>query len=113
MGGADFVGSALRFVDANGVSGEVAVTQIDVDPSDPTGETMLYTLVTYDASTGTTKNVCSPDPDGRAAAIPLRGRWDATGALQQDGSISFNCTSGVIANRSGMRSRRIGRAFDG
>ena len=97
VGGADFVGSALRFVDSSGVTGEVAVTQVDVDPSDSTGETMLYTLVTYDASTGTVKNICSPDPDGRAAAIPLRGRWDASGAYVNDSSISFNCTSGVIA----------------
>ena len=33
-----------------------------------------------------------------AAALPLRGRWDATGAKQDpDTAISLGCTSGVLA----------------
>jgi hypothetical protein len=95
--GSGFVGAALNFTDVNGMTGEVAVTQVDVDPMDPSGETLLYTLVTYDASTGQVNNVCKADAEGRAAAIPLRGRWDQTGTLIEDGSISFHCTSGVNA----------------
>jgi hypothetical protein len=97
VSGADFVGAALLVRDAQGVTSELAVTKLETDATDTTGETQLYTLVALDGSGAAVHNVCNPDAEGRAAAIPLRGRWDQSGNAIADGSISFHCTSGAIA----------------
>ena len=96
VSGNAFVGAALQVRDASGLTSEIAITKIESDATDSTNETQLYTLMGLDNS-GQLKNLCNPDPDGRQVAIPLRGHWDATGALIKDDSISFHCTSGVIA----------------
>jgi hypothetical protein len=97
LASADFLGAALQIVDESGVKGELAVTKVETDPMDSSGATSLFTLVALDASSGTVSNVCVPDAEGRSAAIPLHGSWDRSGAYQSDGSLSFFCTSGVIA----------------
>lgn len=95
--GTSFAGAALSVVDTNGVRGEVAVTRVESDPLDASGETELYTLEALDPSTGAPRNLCIPDSEGRAVAIPLRGSWDKSGVNHADGSLSFYCTSGAVA----------------
>ena len=95
--GTDFAGAALSVVDATGVRAAVAITQVESDPLDASGETTLYTLMALDPLTLEPKNLCTPDSDGRAAALPLRGSWDGSGVGHADGSLSFFCTSGVVA----------------
>lgn len=95
--GTDFAGAALSIVDSAGVRAEVAITQAELDPLDNSGGTTLYTLMTLNPLTLEPMNLCAPDADGRAAALPLRGSWDASGAAHADGSLSFYCTSGVVA----------------
>ena len=97
MTSTDFQGAVLQVVDSTGVRGDVAVTQVEADPMDQSGQTSLFTLMALDPVTGVAKNVCAPDPNGKAAAIPLRGSWDTSGAFQADGSLQFYCTGGVIA----------------
>jgi hypothetical protein len=94
---AEFVGAALLIRDSNGRASEIAVTRVETDSEDGTGETWLYTLAALDASGESVHNLCQPDAAGRSVAVALKGRWDATGQVVQDGSISFHCTSGAIA----------------
>lgn len=97
LAGADFQGAALRIVSASGVRSEVAVTKIEPDPLDASGQTSLFTLMAIDPVTRAVTNLCTPDAEGRAAAIPLLGSWDQSGASDPNGGLSFNCTSGVVA----------------
>jgi len=103
--GLDFSGSVLAAVDDQGGSSEIAITAIEADAGDPSGETLLYTLVALDSTRTATRNLCLPDAEGRSVAIPFSGRWDASGAHLEDGSISFHCTSGAVAKcaRHGYR----------
>lgn len=95
--GTSFAGAALSIIDDQGARGEVAVTKVESDPLDPSGETELYTLMAISPHTGVASNLCIPDSEGRAAAIPLRGSWDKNGVAHADGSLSFYCTSGAVA----------------
>ena len=96
--GGDFLGGTVTMHDSAGNLAAARIDGITPDPMDATGQTFLYTLVYVDAQTGATTNVCLPDATGLAAALPLHGRWDATGAKQDIGTaISLACTSGVLA----------------
>lgn len=98
VSGTDFIGGIATLRDADGQPATARIDRADRDASDPTGVTFLYTLTYRDSNTGATINACLPDPDGVAAALPLRGRWDATGAKRDtDTAISLGCTSGVLA----------------
>jgi hypothetical protein len=100
LAGAALQSAVLHVVSAAGVSGQVAITHVEPDPMDSSGQTWLYTLLALDPASGALTNVCTPDADGRAAAIPLLGSWDQSGDGHADGSLSFYCTSGVIAKCS-------------
>lgn len=97
ISGSAFLGAALMVRDTSGMMSEIAITKVELDPLDTTAETRLYTLVALDGGGATVRNLCQTDADGRAAAIPLRGRWDDTGRFIADGSITFHCTAGVVA----------------
>lgn len=98
VSGADFLGGIVNLRDADGQPATARIANVERDAGDPTGATFLYTLTYQDPNTGATINACLPDPTGVSAALPLRGRWDATGAKQdRDTAISLGCTSGVLA----------------
>jgi ADYC domain-containing protein/pentapeptide repeat protein len=97
ISGFGFIGATFIGVDADGAAFEIHVDDIEPDPVDASGETLLYTLSARDPD-GVWQNLCEPDADGLAAAIPVAAVWDDSGARQESTDlITFGCTSGVIA----------------
>jgi hypothetical protein len=98
LSGQDFIGVQLTALDLAGNPAQVTITGISADPEDPSGQTLLYNLVSHDSGTGTTANACNPDASGAQLAIPVAGTWDTTGAhTDSTTAFTFGCTSGVIA----------------
>src|SRR5215470_1926335 len=98
IAGADFIGATLEGIDGSGNSFDIHIDDIEVDPGDPSGEILLYTLSFLDTTTGAWENICDVDADGVAAAIPLAGLWDDSGAWTASSDlITIGCTVGVIA----------------
>lgn len=71
------------------------IKHVEIDTTDPDGEIYLYTV--FYQTENVSANLCLPDPEGVAKAIPLSGHWDKTGTHIDDGSITFACTNGVLA----------------
>jgi len=81
---------------------EYRITAIATEASkyDPThtGNTFLYTLEQWVASTGAWQQACGADADGHSVAIPLAAIWDEHGDRSVSSSLfTFGCTTGVIA----------------
>lgn len=96
--GADLVGATLVQREADGALFDTTVTQVERDPADASGETLLYSLTAVNPSTGAVESFCQADSAGAAQAIPVSGSWDETGAHTPSSSvITFGCTRGVIA----------------
>lgn len=97
MRGADFVGTTVVQVDPNGAMLSAVISDVQVDTSDPTKETLLYSLQSLNPIDGSITEVCAPDAEGKRFAIPVPGSWDKTGAHQRNASaITFGCTSAAI-----------------
>jgi hypothetical protein len=78
----------------------VAAITPELPQYDPTltGNTFLYTLEQWVGDSGSWQPACSPDLDGRNAAIPLAAIWDEHGDRIESSSLfTFGCTTGVIA----------------
>lgn len=90
------VGTILTFGDTLGSLLDLRVSDVRVDPKDPSGEITLYAI---DAQTDLGwENICAPDASGQRWAMALPGAWDSTGARIDDPSrVTLACTSGVIA----------------
>src|SRR5262249_4573936 len=98
IAGTGFIGATLEGIDDSGTSFDIPIDDIEVDPGDPSGEILLYTLSYLDNVTGAWANICDVDADGVAAAIPLAGTWDDSGAWTASSDlITIGCTVGVIA----------------
>jgi hypothetical protein len=91
-------GDTIKTFDAVGNETTLLIEAIEPDPSDASGEVLLYTLKYWNPDTSAWENACAPDPDGAQKAIPVAGHWDNTGAHINPGdTFTFGCTSGVIA----------------
>lgn len=74
------------------------IESVAPDPRDRDGDVSLYGVSVLDASGGTWRPYCTPDVEGRSAAIPVQGSWNDRGERQPgDDLITFACTSGAIA----------------
>jgi hypothetical protein len=87
--------------DGSSVITDYRISAVVAEPSkyDPTssGHTYLYTLE-QGLIDGSWVPACSPDSDGRRAAIPVASTFDTTGARTETGGVfTFACTTGVIA----------------
>lgn len=89
-------GSVLTLGDGSGATRQIRIDAVEPDPRDPAGEVMLYTLSEPDAATGTWRNACEPDPDGRRLGFPLAGAFTADGRyVALPGRILITCTGGA------------------
>lgn len=95
--GTQVKGALLKSFDEQGRSLTLKISDVELDPKDSEKETYLYTVFYQDPTNSKWRNLCLPDPDNVAKAIPLSGRWDETGTHIDDGEITFACTSGVLA----------------
>jgi len=64
---------------------------------DREGEVYLYTVNAQNPTTAQWENVCQPDREWLAKAIPLSGQWDGTGTYHDDGKVTFACTNSALA----------------
>ncbi|ESA37947.1 secreted protein [Leptolyngbya sp. Heron Island J] len=90
----------LTSFDEKGQARTFKINDVQLDPQDNEQEIYLYTVLyqgAHNRNGSTWHNLCLPDADGMAKAIPLSGRWDVTGAHIDDGSITFACTNGAVA----------------
>jgi hypothetical protein len=96
--GKDLKGAQLNAVDEQGKKLDFEIKDVEIDPKDPEKETYLYTVFYLDSANAQWKNLCTPDAENVAKAIPLTGSWDKTGAHTESSDIiTFGCTSGVLA----------------
>ena len=96
--GKDLKGAQFNAVDEQGRKLNFQIKDVEVDPKDPEKETYLYTVFYLDTANLQWKNLCTPDADNVAKAIPLTGSWDRTGKHTESRDIiTFGCTSGVLA----------------
>lgn len=99
MRGADFIGATVTQTDVGGSTSLAVIAGVEADPRDPSGETFLYSLRGQDPSSADMKmiDLCAPDADGLQRAIPLSGKWDATGAhIASSTEFTFGCTSAAV-----------------
>lgn len=73
------------------------ITGMIDDPHAAMDPVTLYQVRYRDPASGTWRELCKPGPHGLALAVPVAGTWSATGRFRpsQDGSFTFNCTSGA------------------
>ncbi|MBD2248113.1 ADYC domain-containing protein [Nostoc sp. FACHB-888] len=96
-------GKALKGTQISGVNEQgkelrFQIRDVELDLKDLERETYLYTIFYWDKSDSQWKNLCKPDTNNDAKAIPLTGYWNATGAhVESSKLITFACTSGVLA----------------
>lgn len=96
--GKDLKGAQLNAVDEQGRKLNFEIKDVELDPKDPEKETYLYTVFYLDSVDSQWKNLCTPDAENVAKAIPLTGSWDETGKHTESSIImTFGCTSGVLA----------------
>jgi hypothetical protein len=94
--GKDLKGAELTAVNEQGRKINFQIKDVELDPKDPAKETYLYTIFYLDKADSKWKNLCSPDAENVAKAIPLSGSWDETGAYIESNLVTFSCTSGVL-----------------
>ena len=96
VSGAGYIGATLQGIDENGAPFDILINDIETDPTDPSGEILLYTLLAQDTD-GSWQNLCETDADGVAAATFVSGTWDDSGARSDaTGLVTIACTIGVI-----------------
>lgn len=95
--GEDLEGATFKLLNQQGQSLHLKISNVERDLEDPEQETYLYTILFQNPETSTWENLCLPDLNHVAKAIPLSGTWDETGTHKEDGKITFACTNGVLA----------------
>lgn len=72
------------------------IQDVEIDPKDSLGEIYLYTVLYQEPSNSSWRNLCQPDRDHVAKALPSSGQWDEKGNYTNEG-ITLACTNGVLA----------------
>ncbi|GAB4371290.1 MAG: hypothetical protein Kow00121_12700 [Elainellaceae cyanobacterium] len=93
--GESLIGTILNATDEQGRLQTFKIADVEVDPQDH--DLYLYTVLRQNPDNSEWQNLCQPDSNGTAKAIPLAGQWDQAGNHLDNGQITFACTSGVLA----------------
>ena len=91
------IGATLAFTNAKGQAIRFRIDGIEADAKDRDGDILLYRLTAPDDS-GTWRDMCSFDPDGRSLGFPIAGTWDGDGnpVAGAPGAFTIACTSGAL-----------------
>jgi hypothetical protein len=96
--GKDLKNTHLTGLNEQGQMLNFEIKDVDIDPKDTEKETYLYTVFYFDKSDSRWKNMCAPDVENIAKAIPLSGSWDHKGTyIESNKLVTFGCTSGSLA----------------
>ena len=98
--GESLIGTILDATDEQGRLHTLKIADVEQDSRDR--DLYLYTVLYQNShnsrwQTPQWQNLCQPDRNGIAKAIPLSGQWDKTGNHLDNGQITFACTNGVLA----------------
>ncbi|RUU44365.1 hypothetical protein EOC93_11435 [Mesorhizobium sp. M6A.T.Ce.TU.002.03.1.1] len=94
----DLVGAVLTIGGDGQDRMPLRIDAVEIDPRNPDGEIMLYTMSARDAASGAWRNICEPDIEGRRMGFPLGGTWTQDGRhLPSDTAFSITCTGGAQA----------------
>lgn len=108
------VGDVVHVLDDQGQAIDLRVDGVTPDPRDADDEIRLYAVSVK--KDGAWVPYCMPDIEGRQAAIPVQGAWDAALGQLHTGkdTFTFACTSGAIGKciRFGYRPWKGARAAD-
>jgi ADYC domain len=95
-------GQALKDIqfnaqDEQGRTLDFWIRDVELDPEDVDREIHLYTVFFQDPQDAQWKNLCEPDAENVAKAIPLQGFWDEQGNHRAASkTLTFGCTSGAL-----------------
>ena len=91
-------GTILDGRSEDGQTQRFRIESVAPDPQDRDGDVWLYGVSVLGPDARTRRPYCLPDVQGRSAAIPVQGSWNARGEpLPGADLITFACTSGAIA----------------
>jgi ADYC domain len=90
-------GAILTGTDSQGQSITLNIQDVEPDPKDREGEVYLYTVSYQNPITSQWQNICQPDREGTAEAVPLAGQWDSQGNYKDNGKVTFACTNSALA----------------
>ncbi|RWO96224.1 MAG: hypothetical protein EOQ98_22795 [Mesorhizobium sp.] len=94
----DLVGAVLTIGGDGQNRMPLRIDAVEIDPRNPDGGVMLYTMSTRDPASDTWRNICEPDIEGRRMGFPLAGTWTQDGRhLPSDTAFSITCTGGAQA----------------
>lgn len=86
------VGAVLEMDDGAGGSAPVRIDA--VEPAKESAAILLHKLSSQDPKTGAWAGMCDPDAYGRAAAFPLKGRWDGYRYVADPDTWFLTCSAG-------------------
>jgi ADYC domain len=90
-------GAVLTGINSQGQSITLKVQDVEPDPKDREGEVYLYTVSYQNPTTSEWQNICQPDREGIAEAVPLSGQWNSRGDYNDNGKVTFACTNSALA----------------
>jgi hypothetical protein len=91
-------GLVLTLGDGTGSQRRIRIDAAEPDPSDSSGELVLYTMSEQRGPDGPWENLCEPDREGRRAGFPIPGAFTAgLKHLEAAGRLAIACTSGAEA----------------
>jgi hypothetical protein len=90
-------GAVFTSTDSEGRSITLKIQNVERDPKDSEGEVYLYTVIYQNTPTSQWQNMCQPDRDNMATAIPLSGQWDTRGNHINNERITLACTNSALA----------------
>ncbi len=97
--GRSLIGISLKAADEQGHLHTLKIANVEQDTRDR--DLYLYTVLYQSAPPSKEhpqwQNLCQPDRNGIAKAIPLSGQWDKTGSYLDNQQITFACTNGALA----------------
>lgn len=93
----DFQGKEIKGFDDQGQKQTFQIRQVELDPTDPQREVLLYTVF-YRDNQRHWQNLCHGDARYPAKAIALPGSWDSAGSYRSgESQVTFSCLNGAIA----------------
>jgi hypothetical protein len=94
--GRELIGARLVLQVTPGRQTEVRIDDVFRDASDASGETWLYRFMVQRAGSSAWVPMCSPDPGGQRAGLPIAGTWTEDGRRLSGDGMTIACTSGTM-----------------
>ncbi len=96
LAGRDLIGAVVSFSDGVGGTLPLRIDGIRPDPSDQTGELLLYRFL-QESATGDWQSYCPETHDGLPVGFPVKGSWGPDGSYRPSSEeISLICANSAV-----------------